>query len=64
MNMLFAVSSGGSIVYNEVKMILVKQPNFSQKYKTITTNLNKTISLSANHLIYARVSGTSKFHQM
>ena len=39
MNMLFAVSSAGSVVYNEVKVILIKKPNFINVYKTITTDL-------------------------
>ena len=62
--MLLVVSSGGSVIYSEVNMILVKKPNFIQMYKTIATNLNKTITLSANYLIYARVSGSIKFHAM
>ena len=50
--------------YSEVTMIMKNQNPVSSIYKQITTSLNKTISLSADNLIYARRNATKTFNPM
>ena len=54
----------GSITYSEVRTFMKKQSTMVGMYRSITTSLNKTISLSGDHLIYARSPGTDKFNPM
>ena len=58
------VSSSGSVQYSEVKAFLKKIPDVIMKYMSITTDANKTITLSENHLIYAKKFTTEQFHPM
>ena len=59
------VSPTGSVIYTEVRTFMKQQPTTTTTaYKSITTSLNKTISLSSNHLLYARKYGTDKFQKM
>ena len=58
------VSSDRKLTHNKVKAFLKKIPSMITKYKSISTSLNRTISLSGNHLIYARKNWTEKFNQM
>ena len=60
----YLVSSEGRVAYNEVRAFLHKQPTVTKEYKSITTSLNTTISLSGNHLIFARKVFTDKFQPM
>ena len=58
------VSSSGWFGYSEVKMFLKKQAGVITEYKSITTSANTTISLSKNHLIYAKKYYDEKFETM
>ena len=46
--------SSGEVTFSEVKAFLKKQPHVTTTYKSITTSTNQTITLSPNHMIYAR----------
>ena len=59
---LHAVSSGGSITYSEVITFLKVKPTVSGLYKSITDSWNNTVSLTRNHLIFARQSSSDKFY--
>ena len=61
---LCSVLSSGRTVHSEVKTFLTKEPSAVTLYKSITTFLNKTISLTGNHLIYAKKGCTDKFSPM
>ena len=54
------VSSGGILTYSQVTMFL-KQPNQILKYQSITTVGNETLSLTGNHLVYARKCNSDQF---
>ena len=58
------VSSRGNLMYSEVRTFRQKQNAVTSVYKSITTAENNTISLSGNHLIYARKSCNGKFNPM
>ena len=58
------VSSEGKIVYSQIRTFMEKQPTAATTYKSIKTSLNHTISLTGNHLLYARLSGAEKFNTM
>ena len=49
----FLVSADGRIAFSEIQTFLKKQHVISTRYKSVMTSLNKTISLTGNHLIYA-----------
>ena len=53
------VSSTGSLIYTEVTAFLKRQLNMITNYKSITTSSHKSLTLSADHLMYAR-----KFHNV
>ena len=57
------VSSAGIVTYSEVTSFLKKQPNIMTEYKSITT-LNGTITLTGNHLVYARKVFADQFNPM
>ena len=61
---LIPVSSGGSLIYSEVRTFLKKDPAVTNKYKSVTSVGNNTISLTGNHPLYARKSCTEKFSIM
>ena len=56
--------SNSGKIYGEVKTFLKRQPDVIIKYKSITTFRNQTLSLSGNHLIYARHSFQERFNPM
>ena len=58
------VTASGSVKYSSVKAFLKKQSDVIMNYKSIATFLNKSISLSGNHLVYARKHDSDKFHVM
>ena len=49
--------------YSEVRAFLKKQQDIIAQYKSITT-VNKTITLSRDHLIYARKSFVGQLSPM
>ena len=51
------------MTYSEVKAFLKKQQNVITQYKLIET-MNKTLILSADHLVYARKRFFDKFYPM
>ena len=59
-----ADTSNGEAIYSEVRAFLKRQPDVIVSYKTIKTLWNQTLSLSGNHLIYARKSGQGVFIPM
>ena len=59
-----SVLENGDIIFSEVKAFLKKQPHVTGTYKSITTSTNQTITLSPNHLIYARKAGMEKYTPM
>ena len=58
------VSSDGIVTYNKVTVFLDQEPTVTSIYQSIQTNLNYTIDLTGNHLIYRRKDTTDKFHAM
>ena len=61
-SLCYLVTSDGRISHTEVTTFLRKQPTVINKYLSITTTANRTISLTGNHLIYARNSLSHKFN--
>ena len=57
------VSSNGIVTYSEVKAFLKKEQNVITQYKPIATK-NKTLTLSADHLVYARKGLVDRFYPM
>ena len=57
------VSAVGVVTYSEVKTFFKKRSSISM-YKLITTNMNNTISLSGDHLIYAKKNENGIFQPM
>ena len=43
---------GGKISYSEVRTFLTKDSSGINMFKSITTSMNRTITLTGNHLIY------------
>ena len=58
------VLSSGTVTYSEVRAFLEKELTVITKYKSITTIWNETLTLTGNHLIYARKNCTDKFDPM
>ena len=58
------VLSDGTLAYSEIRTFVKKEPDVISMYKQITTSSNVTISLSADHLIYARKGSSEKFYSM
>ena len=48
----------------EVRTFLKKDPKTIVKYQSITTSCNESLTLSEDHLFYARKVGTEEFHPM
>ena len=44
----------GSLAFSKVRSFLRKNDSVNMMYMSVKTSCNKTISLSGNHLIYAR----------
>ena len=64
MYMLYSVvSSTGTVTYSEVTAFLKKQPNKMTQCKSIVT-VNGTLTLTGNHLVYARKSFADQFNPM
>ena len=57
------VSSSGIVTYSEVKTFLKKEPDMVLENKSITF-WNETLTLTGNHLLYARENSFDKFHPM
>ena len=55
------MASEGKITYSEVRTVMHKKPDVISMYKSITTDGNKTISLSENHFIYTRTNHNEEF---
>ena len=60
----FTVSSTGSVKYSDVRTFMKKDHNAMTKYLLITTYCNKTLTLSPNHLVYARKYTSDEFIPM
>ena len=58
------VSSTGRMAYSEVKTFLKKDQLMIAKYLSITTLHNETLTLSADHLVYARTYLSNGFSPM
>ena len=58
------VTLSGRVKHSEVKMFLKRQPDVIRKYKSITTVMNSTLTLSENHLVFARKYYSDKFYPM
>ena len=63
MSHLIPVSSSGTVKYSVIKAFLKNQPKRVTEYKLIAT-LNETLTLSGNHLIYARKSVDDQYNPM
>ena len=50
--------------YTEVRTFLEKKHNAVMEYLSITTVCNKTLTISPNHLPYARKGGSDEFNPM
>ena len=57
------VSTGGRIIYSEVSAFLEKKSDMILKAKSIST-WNKTLTLTRNHLVYARKKFYDEFNPM
>ena len=60
----YTVSSDGIITYSKVIALLEKQNTTMARYKSMTTDWNRTITLSRTHLIYGRKEYTNQFKPM
>ena len=58
------MSWNSDVVFSEVRIFLKKQYTGINMYTSIKTFDNYTISMTGNHLIYARKSGTESFNPM
>ena len=56
------VSTNGTITYSEVRTFLEKQTDVIVEFKSITTYLDQTLTLTGNHLVYARKASNAKFN--
>ena len=63
-NITTLVSSDGIGGYSAVATFMRKTNIGSTTYRLIKTSLNKTISLTGDHLIYVRAPGSEKFKAM
>ena len=50
----------GTITYSEVRAFLKKQSGIITQYRSIVT-VNETLTLTGNHLIYARENSADQF---
>ena len=55
---------GGKISYSEVRTFLTKDSSVINMFKSITTSMNRTITLTGNHLIYAKNGNANQFYLM
>ena len=60
---ILVVSSTGTITYSEVTGFIKKWPNQMTQYKS-TATVNETITLTGNHLVYARKYFAEQFYTM
>ena len=58
---IYLATSDGSLTYSEVISFVEKQHALTTMFKSITTSFNNTVTLTGNHLIYARRSSVEKF---
>ena len=52
------------MVYSEVRTFLKRDPLVIVKYLSIATLYNKSLTLSADHLVYARKFANEEFNAM
>ena len=52
--LLLIASQDAKVTYTEVRAFLKYSPDTINKFKSITTSQNKTITLTEYHLLYAR----------
>ena len=55
---------GGKISYSEVRTFLMKESSVINMFKSITTSMNSTVTLTGNHLIYAKNGKANQFYPM
>ena len=60
----FIVSFSGDVIYSEITTFMEKHNFAINRFIKIATSNNMTISLSGNHLIYARKVNIDKFLPM
>ena len=60
----FMILHSAGVEYSEVITFMKNKGTVLTMYKEITTSLNKTISLSPDHLLYARRNATGIFNPM
>ena len=58
------VTTGGRIIYSEVRTFMKKQADMILKFKSITTYPDKILTLTGNHLVYARKTYNDNFNPM
>ena len=58
----FTVSSLGDVINTQVKTFLKRDPDVITQYQSITTLCNKSLSLSGDHLVYARKFYSNEFN--
>ena len=58
------VFSTGSVIYSEVSTFLKKEPLVIVRYLAITTFHNVSLTLSPDHLVYARKYAQVEFYPM
>ena len=61
---LYSVGPIGRVTFSEVRGFMKRRDAVTTMYKSISTSLDKTISLSGEHLIYAMKSVYDKFKRM
>ena len=60
---MLIVSSTGELTFSEVTTFLKKQRDIVMLYKSIVS-VNETLSLTGNHLVYARKTFDHRFNPM
>ena len=60
----YIVSAFGVVTYSEVRTFFHKSKGSTSMYKLLTTDMNNTISLSGNHLIYTRKNEMDTFNAL
>ena len=55
------VSTNGNLICSEITSFMEREHFTTNMYALLTTSHNKTISLTKNHLVYARKSSMDKF---
>ena len=61
---LCSVTLGGDVTYSEIRTFLKREHTENTMYLSIATSESTIISLSENHLIFARKNCADKFYPM